>query len=231
MSLTTLVHTDVRLRDTVIRHLDWDPEVDASSIGASATDGIVTLTGFIDTYAGKLAAERAVKRIRGVRAVANDIVVRLKVPRTDQDIARDAAQTLANPQSLADTVQPTVHQGHITLTGTVQWLFERELAERLVRHVRGVVGVHNHITVAPRSTIREIKRHIVHALHQHADIDAKHIEVTVNGDTVTLTGAVDSWGEREAAERAASRAPGVTQVNNDITVTSVFVPEQVDEIC
>jgi osmotically-inducible protein OsmY len=231
MSLTTLVETDVRLRDTVIRHLDWDPEVDASSLGASATDGIVTLTGFIDTYAGKLAAERTVKRIRGVLAVANDIVVRLKVPRTDQDIARDAAQALANPQSLADTVQAAVHQGHITLTGKVQWLFERELAARLVQHVRGVVGVHNHITVAPRATTREIKKRIVQALHQHADVDARQIEVTVHDHTVTLVGTCDSWTEREAAEQAAAKAPGVTQVNNYVTVTSVLAPEPVDEIC
>jgi osmotically-inducible protein OsmY len=231
MSLAHLVETDVRLRDTVIRHLDWDPEVDASSLGTSATDGIVTLTGFIDTYAGKLAAERAVKRIRGVRAVANDIVVRLKVPRTDQDIARDVAQALANPQALADTVQATVHQGHITLTGKVQWLFERELAERLVHHVRGVIGVHNHITVAPRSATRDIRRRIVHALHQQADIDARHIEVTLNDHTVTLTGTIENWAEREAVEQAASRAPGVTQVDNHLTVTSVFVPEPVDEIC
>jgi osmotically-inducible protein OsmY len=231
MSLTTLVETDVHLRDTVIRHLDWDPEVDATSVGVSAHEGIVTLTGFIDTYAGKLAAERAVKRIRGVRAVANDIVVRLRVPRTDQDIAHDAARALANPQSLADTVQATVHQGHVTLTGEVQWLFERALAERLVHHVRGVIGVHNYITVAPRSSALDIRRRIVTALHHHADVDASHIEVTVNDHTVTLTGTTESWAERDAAEQAASRAPGVTQVDNHITVTSVFVPEAVDEIC
>ena len=231
MSLSTLVETDVHLRDTIIRHLDWDPEVNATSIGVSAKDGIVTLTGFIDTYAGKLAAERAVKRVRGVHAVANDLVVALRAPRADPEIARDVAHALANPQSLADTVQAVVHHGHITLTGQVQWLFERELAARLVHHVRGVIGVHNHITVAPRPTTHDIKRRIVSALHQHADIDARHIDVTVVNHTVTLTGTTGSWAERGAAEQAASRAPGVTQVNNHLTVTSVFVPEPVDEIC
>ena len=231
MSLTSLVETDVRLRDTVIRHLDWDPEVNASSLGVSANDGIVTLTGFIDTYTGKLAAERAVKRIRGVRAVANDIVVALRAPRTDLEIARDAAYALANPQSLADMVQVVVHHGHITLTGTVQWLFERELAARLVQHVRGVIAVHNHITVAPRSTTRDVRKRIVQALHQHADLDASRIEVTVRDHTVTLTGTCDSWTEREAAEQAAAQAPGVTQVDNYVTVTSVLAREPVDEIC
>jgi len=231
MSTATIVETDLGLRDAVIRKLDWDPSIDASAIGVTAAEGVVTLTGFIDSYAGKLAAERAVKRIRGVRAVANDIVVRLRQPRTDEVIARDCANALANPPSIADTVQAVVRHGHVTLTGRVQWLFERELAEDLIRHVRGVVGLHNHITVIPRATQRDITRRITRELHHNADVDARSIRVAVDAHTVTLTGTVTTWTEREAAERAAGQAPGVTQVNNYINVVPAPLVEPVDEIC
>jgi osmotically-inducible protein OsmY len=152
MSTANLVETDLRLRDAVIRQLEWEPRVDASALGVAAVRGVVTLTGFIDSYADKLAAERAVKRIRGVRAVANEIVVRLRHLRTDEMIARDCADALAYPPSIADAVQTVVRSGYVTLTGTVRWVFERELAEDLVRHVRGVLGVHNHIALVPRAT-------------------------------------------------------------------------------
>jgi osmotically-inducible protein OsmY len=231
MSTATIAETDLRLRDAVIRQLDWDPSVDASAIGVTAAEGVVTLTGFIDSYAGKLAAERAVKRIRGVRAVANDIVVRLRQPRTDALIARDCANALSNPATIADRVQAVVHYGHVTLTGNVQWLFERELAEDLVRHVRGVLGVHNHITVNPQPAARDVTQRIVRTLHHDADVDARHIVVNVEGHTVTLTGTVTTWAQRDAAERAAGQAPGVTQVNNQINVVSTPVAEPVDEIC
>ena len=114
MSTATITATDVRLRNAVVRQLDWDPEVDASAIGVAARDGVVTLTGFIDSYAGKLAAERVLKRVRGVRAVANDIRVRLLVERTDADIARDALLALRVVPALADTVVVTVHNGRVT---------------------------------------------------------------------------------------------------------------------
>jgi osmotically-inducible protein OsmY len=231
MSTASIVETDLRLRDAVIRQLDWDPSVDASAVGATAAEGVVTLTGFVDTYAGKLAAERAVKRIRGVRAVANDIVVRLRQPRTDEVIARDCANALANPPTIADTVQAVVRYGHVTLTGQVQWLFERELAEDLVRHVRGVLGVYNHIAVIPQATEREVTQRIVRALHHDADVDARHVTVIVDGHVVTLAGTVTTWAQKEAAERAAGQAPGVTQVANHIQVVSTVTPEVVDEIC
>jgi osmotically-inducible protein OsmY len=231
MSTAAIIETDLRLRDAVIRQLDWDPTVDASALGVAAAEGVVTLTGFIDSYAGKLAAERAVKRIRGVRAVANDIVVRLRQPRTDEIIARDCANALANPPALADVVQPVVRYGHVTLTGRVQWLFQRELAEDLVRHVRGVLGVHNHITVIPRATERDVTQRIVRALHHDADVDARHITVSVDAHTVTLAGTAATWAQKDAAERAAGQAPGVTHVNNHITIVCAPHAEPVDEIC
>jgi osmotically-inducible protein OsmY len=218
MTTASITGTDIRLRDTVVRQLDWAPDVDASAIGASARDGVVTLTGFVDSYAAKLAAERVAKRVRGVRAVANDIVVRLMVERTDAEIAHDVAQALRARPGLADAIQATVRHGHVTLTGTVEWLLHKEQAEKWVKHVRGLVAVHNHVTVKARSGQRDVRRRIARALHDHADLDARKVVVRVDDDAVTLSGTVGSWMQREAAERAAGSAPGITRVDNQILV-------------
>ena len=233
MTTAALTGADVRLRDTVIHELDFDSEVDDSAIGVTAKDGVVTLTGFIDSYAGKLAADRVVKRVRGVRAVANDIIVRLKVDVTDSDIAAAAALALKLRPSIPPSVQATVHDGHVTLTGHVEWLHQKEQAEVAVRHLGGVRGVLNHIDVTPRSVQRDVRRRIVQSLHRNTDLDARHIEVAVTDDFVTLTGTVGSWSEREAAERGAGSAPGIRQVDNQIRVVPQepheFEPP--DEIC
>jgi osmotically-inducible protein OsmY len=234
MTTANLTGSDVRLRDAVIRQLDWDPEVDDSAIGVSAHDGVVTLTGFIDSYAGKLAAERVAKRVRGVHAVANDIVVRLKVGRTDADIAADAAQALRLRSTIPENLQTTVHNGRVTLTGTVEWLVQKDLAESAVRHIPGVVGVLNRIEVAPKTIQRDVRRRIVHALHRNADLDAGHINVNTADDVVTLTGQVASWFQRDTAERAAASAPGIRHVENRIVVVPPQEPydeEPSDEIC
>jgi osmotically-inducible protein OsmY len=223
-----LTDADVRLRDAVMKQLEWDPRVEASAVGVAAMRGTVTLSGFIDTFAGKLAAERAVKRVHGVRAVANDIEVRLRFERTDDDIALDAARTLELRSLIPDTVQAVVHHGHVTLTGSVEWLYQKDSAERAVRHIRGVRGVRNHITVAPKAAVRDVRRRIVGALHQDADLDARHITVTVSGGTATLTGTVGTWLQRDSAERAAANAPGITHVDNQIIVQS-FHDSKVDE--
>jgi len=232
MSTATITETDVRLRNAVVRQLDWDPEVDASAIGVAAKDGVVTLTGFIDSYAGKLAAERVVKRVRGVRAVANDIKVRPLVEHTDPDIAQAATQALKLVPAF-DNITATVHNCRVTLTGTVEWLFQKHHAEIAVQHLRGVVGVFNHVTVTPRSGQRDIQRRIVGALHHNADIDARRIHVAFNEDVVTLTGTVETWAQREAAEQAASCAPGVRHVDNRLGVEpdEPHEVEPPDEIC
>ena len=233
MTTASITGTDVRLRNAIVRQLDWDPEVDASAIGVAATDGVVTLTGFIDSYAGKLAAERVAKRVRGVRAVANDITVRVRVERTDADIARDAAQALKLIPALADNVQAAVHTGHVTLTGTVEWLYQRQQAETAVRHIRGIQGIFNHISVTPKSGQRDVQRRIVRALHRNADIDAQHISVTVKDDTAILKGTVSSWMQHNAVEQAAGSAPGITRLDNQIVVvpTEPHELEPPDEIC
>jgi osmotically-inducible protein OsmY len=231
MTTATLTGTDIRLRDTVVRQLDWDPEVDDSAIGVAARDGVVTLTGFIDTYAGKLAAERVAKRVRGVRAVANDLIVRLKVDRTDADIATDAARALKLRTAIPDDVQATVHNRHITLTGKVQWLLQKDAAAEAVRHIAGVQGVLNHIDVEPRTTQRDVRRRIVEALHRNADLDARRIDVTVTSDTAALKGTVRSWTQRDAAERAAGSAPGIRRVHNEIVVVPPDELDERDEFC
>lgn len=232
MTTASITGTDVRVRGAVVRQLDWDPEVDASAIGVSAGDGVVTLTGFVDSYAEKLAAERVAKQVRGVRAVANDIVVRQMVGRTDADIAHDAVACLRHRPDLAATVQVAVHHGHVTLTGQVPWLVQKEAAEHAVKHVRGLLGIFNHITVQPGSTERDVQRRIVTALHHNADLDARHIRVAVDDHTVTLTGTVGTWMQRETAERAAGSARGVGQVENLLVVIPAEPHDEVpDEMC
>ena len=218
MTTATLTGSDVRLRDAVIRQLDWEPDVDDSAIGVTAKGAVVTLTGFIGTYAGKLAAERAVKHVRGVRAVANDIVVRLKVDRTDPDIAADAARALRLRPGVPENVQAAVHNGHVTLTGKVEWLLQKSYPEEAVWHIPGVRGVLNYIEVSPKTTQRDVRRRIVQALHRSADLDARHITVGVSDDTATLSGTVATWSQRDTADRAAGSAPGIRHVENQIIV-------------
>jgi osmotically-inducible protein OsmY len=233
MSTASITGTDVRVRNAVVRQLDWDPELDASTIGVSAADGVVILTGFIGTYAEKLAAERVAKHVRGVRAVANDLVVRQMADITDADIAHNALAALKHRPDLGDTVRIAVHRGHVTLTGQVEWLLQREAAEHAIEHVPGLLGVFNHITVKPRSTQRDVQRRIVTALHHHADLDAHQIRVAVEDNAVQLTGTVRTWTERDAAERAAGSAPGIRSVDNQIVVVP-YEPlelEVPDEMC
>jgi len=228
MATAHLSETDTRLRDSVLRQLEWDPEVDASAIGVAAQDRAVTLTGYIDSYPGKLAAERAAKRVRGVRAVANDIEVRLRLDRTDADIARDVVRSLELRSTVPDNVQAAVHHGHVTLTGKALWEFQRRDAEKAVRHIRGVRNVANRIDLAPMAVDRDVRHRIVESLHLNADLDARHITADVTGDIVTLAGTVGTWLQRDIAERAAAHAPGVRRVDNRIIVEP---PADEVEIC
>jgi osmotically-inducible protein OsmY len=191
----------------------------------------VTLTGYIDTYSGKLAAERVVKRVRGVRAVANDIEVGLKLERTDADIAADVVRALEKRSTVPSSVQAAVHHGHVTLTGRVDLLFQKRDAENALGHIRGVRNVRNHITVAPRAIERDVRHRLVAALHRNANLDARHITVTVLADKAVLTGSVGTWLQRECAEQAAADAPGITQVENRIVVEPRSLDPVGDDIC
>jgi osmotically-inducible protein OsmY len=218
MTTTTLTDNDLRTRDAVAHELEADPRFDASAIGVSATRGAVTLSGFVDTYAAKLAAERAAKRVRGVRAVANEVQVRLRLAHADDEIARDAARALELRSTVPVGVQAVVHAAHVTLTGRVGWHFQREAAENAVRYIPGVLEVLNHVEVVPATSSKDVRRHITESLHRHADVNAKQVEVTVSGSVATLSGHVSSWTERLAIERAAADAPGISRVDNRLEV-------------
>ena len=230
MATASLTDIDIRVRDAVVRQLEWDPEVDASAIGVTAKAGTVTLTGYINSYSGKLAAERAAKRVRGVRGVANDIEVRLKLERTDADIATDVVKALQLHHSIPEGVQAAVHHGHVTLTGTVDWMFQRYDAEHAIRHIRGVRNVSNRIVIASRAVERDVRHRIVDAIHRNADLDARHVKVAVADDRAILTGTVATWQQWETAERAAADAPGIRTVENHIVVEPGNPPDD-DEIC
>jgi osmotically-inducible protein OsmY len=233
VTTASLTEADLNVRNAVMRQLEWDPKVNAGAIGVAAQGGTVTLTGYIDTYAGKLAAERAAKRVHGVRAVANDLEVRPVLERTDVDIAGDAVRALELRSTVPGGVQAAVHNGHITLTGNVNWLFQKQDAEKAVRHIRGVRSVRSHIVVAPRAAAFDVRRRIVKTLHQNADIDARHITVTLSGNIAILTGAVATWLQRDSAERAAANAPGIARVDNRITVEPPYRTDtdDLDELC
>jgi osmotically-inducible protein OsmY len=215
---TTLTSADESLRDAATRQLEWDPQVDASLIGVSALSGVVTLTGYVDTYTAKLSAERAVRRATGVTAVVNDLDVRLTQPRIDPEIAKDAVEALNSRVNVPKNIAVTVHDGHITLTGKAEWMFEKVAAEKAVKHLRGVRGVFNRIEVAPTIVPKDVQKRITRALHQQADLDAHQIHVEAVGRAVKLTGTVRTWRERDEVMRSAWGAPGVAFVENYIEV-------------
>ena len=218
MTTSTLAPAELQLRQLVLQQLEWDSQVDAAGIGVAARNGVVTLSAVIDSYAGKLAAERAAKRVRGVPAVANDLQVTLRQPRSDTDIANDAARALETHLILPPTVQVVVHNAHVVLTGTVHTLFQRVVAAKALRYVKGIKSLVNRVVVVPTASVDDVRPRIVRALHQDADVDARGLNVVISGNTVTLTGTVRSWHERESAERAVMHAPGITHVENLIAV-------------
>ncbi|HKB80189.1 MAG TPA: BON domain-containing protein [Thermoanaerobaculia bacterium] len=212
---------DTPLKHNVEDELEWDPVIDASKIGVAAVDGVITLTGTVHGYSEKWSAEKIAKRVLGVRAVANDIEVVLENTehRDDSDIALSAVNALNWNFSIPkDRIEVTVTKGWLTLDGEVDWQYQRRAAEDAVRHLRGVRGLSNQIVVRPKVQSVDVKDKIESALKRNAELDAKHIVVQTTEGSVTLTGAVRSWVEREDAVNAAWSAPGVTKVVDRIEI-------------
>lgn len=212
---------DILLQKSVLDELAWEPTVEAAHIGVAAKDGVVTLTGHVGNYVEKVAAERAVRRVKGVRAIVQEIDVKLPSSdkRSDEDIAASALSALRWHAGLpADQIQLKVEDGNVTLRGEVSWQHQKHRAESGVRKIQGVRGVANLIAVKPSAQPIEVKRKIEEALKRNAELETSHISVSATGSTITLSGHVNTWHAREIAEQVAWSAPGVTAVTDDLQI-------------
>jgi len=215
------MRTDSELRADIIAELTWDPSIRNEDIATAVKDGVVTLAGTVDTYAQRYAAEHGVERIKGVRAIANDLIVKLPgaMTRSDADLAHAAVNALRwNTQVPDERIQVKVSDGWLTLEGEVDRYYQRHAAEGAVRYLQGVKGVNSLITLRATPTPGDIKQRIRDSIKRQAEIDADHVTVETSASRVTLRGTVRSIAERRDAERAAWNAPGVTSVENDINV-------------
>ena len=220
MAIST--HTDEAIQTDVLEELKWDMRVRPNEIGVAVKDGIVTLTGWVDSYLKKMAAEQAAHRVHGVKAVANDIEVRLpsSAERTDADLAAAVLNALRWDAAIpTGTLDVTVSKGWVTLKGEVEFGFQKSDAERAVQRLAGVKGVTNLITVKPRLSPTDLKQQIEKALVRNAQTDARRITVEVQGSKVILRGTVRSYAEKQEAADAAWSAPGVTEVDNRIVIS------------
>ncbi len=212
---------DIELRQAILDELEFEPRIDAADIGVAVEDGVVTLSGYVRSFAEKVAVQNAVQRVHGVRAIADKIEVRLPgMPKTaDDEIAKRAADILKwDAMVPEDKIQITVRNGFVTLKGEVEWQYQRAAAEEAIRKLSHITGVSNLIEIAPRATVSDIKKKIEDALKRSAEAEARKIRVAVKDGTVTLEGHVDSWSERMAVENAAWSVPGVKRVEDKLVV-------------
>jgi osmotically-inducible protein OsmY len=213
--------TDIQLKQAVLAELTWEPRVNAAHIGVMAKAGVITLSGHVENFEEKYAAEKAVRRVRGVKAIAEEIDVQLPFERErgEDAIAEAAIDRLAWDVSIPrDTIMVKVEEGWITLAGEIDWHYQKEAAEQDIRRLSGVIGVSNQTTIKPRVNTKNISDDIVHALHRSWFFDPQTIKVTADGGKVRLSGTANSWHERQVAASTAWAAPGTIAVENNITV-------------
>lgn len=214
--------SDSQLQHDVMAELEYEPSVDHADIGVSVNDGVVTLSGYVKSYAEKMAAEKATRRVAGVRALAEEIKVRyLSDPKTsDPEIAKRILDIFAWDVTIPDDkIKVKVENGWVTLTGTVDWFYQSEAARKAAGKISGVIGVGNLIEVRRMPGAKDVRERIVAAFKRNADLDAASITVLTDGNKVTLGGKVHGWHERQIAERAAWAAPGVSKVEDNIVIT------------
>jgi osmotically-inducible protein OsmY len=213
--------SDLELRRAILDELEFQPHIDARAIGVAVEDGVVCLTGHVCTYAEKFAAERAVKNVKGVKALAEEIEVRVpgELAVGDEVVASRCVDVLHWNSVVADEhIQIKVQQGWVTLEGNVNWQYQREAAESTVRKLVGVVGINNFLVVKPIASPEDIKTQVEAAFSRNAQLNTRHIRVSVEGNSVKLEGHVHFWVERKAAENAAWAVPGVSRVDNHILI-------------
>jgi len=216
------MQTDTELQSDVLDELKWEPAVNAAHIGVSVKQGVITLSGHVPSYGEKYAAERAAERVYGVKAVANELDVKLpsSIKRTDGDIAAACVNAFTADYSVPEEkIKIVVRDGWVTLDGEVEWAYQKDAAERCIRHLTGVKGVGNSIKIKSRVSPGDVKGKIEAAFKRSAEIDARRISVETREGKVILHGNVRSWAERQEAQQAAWAAPGVSAVENDIRVT------------
>lgn len=213
--------TDAQVQHDVMAELEWEPSVDHADIGVAVNDGVVTLSGYVKSYPQKMAAEKAAKRVYGVKAIAEEIKVRFASdPKTaDHEIAKRILDIFSwNVSVPDDKIKVKVEHGWVTLTGIVDWFYQSNEARKVAGKVSGVLGVSNLLDVRNLPTSRDVKDRIMAAFKRQADFDAGTVTVVTDGGTVRLGGKVRAWNERGIAERAAWSAPGVTKVEDNIVV-------------
>jgi len=213
--------SDMTLRQDVIDELDFDPSINSANIGVAVSNGVVTLSGHVGSYSEKLASEKAAQRVKGVRGIAQEIVVRYPSDKktADDQIAERALASIAwDARIPSDNIKVKVAQGWVTLTGHANWYYQASAAESAVRRLSGVIGVTNLIEVRPEARPQDVRAKIIDALKRNAELEADSIRVVVHDHKVTLEGKVKAWYERGVAERAAWSVPGVSLVEDHLSL-------------